>query len=184
MLLEAFPRILERYPRARILFAGQHQDVMGEQAYAHRLAAMLYRYQEEGQWKFLGVLNPLQMAAFYPNLDLLVVPSLNSTESFGLVQVEAMIHGVPCVASDLPGVRQPVLQTGMGEIAPVGDAEGLAEAMLKVSGPSRALPAPGEEIAALFLDRPKRRPHTKRSLTRSVGTLHLNPYHRETNHAL
>lgn len=150
VLLEAFPRILERYPRARILFAGQHQDVMGEQAYAHRLAPMLYRYQNEGQWKFLGVLNPLQMAAFYPNLDLLVVPSLNSTESFGLVQIEAMIHGVPCVASDLPGVRQPVLQTGMGEIAPVGDAEELAEAMLKVLDHREHYQRPGEEIAALF----------------------------------
>jgi glycogen synthase len=57
------------------------------------------------------------MSALYPNLDVLTVPSLNSTEAFGLVQIEAMMNGVPCVASALPGVRQPVSMHGMGRIA-------------------------------------------------------------------
>jgi glycosyltransferase involved in cell wall biosynthesis len=72
------------------------------------------------------------MAAFYPNLDVLIVPSLNSTEAFGLVQIEAMMNGVPCVASDLPGVRQPVMNTGMGKIIPIGNSAALAEAILDI----------------------------------------------------
>lgn len=150
VLLEAFPRILERYPRARILFAGQYRDVLAEESYARRLDFRIRQYEEQEQWKFLDVLDPAQMAAFYPNLDVLVVPSLNSTESFGLVQVEAMLSGIPCVASDLPGVRQPILQTGMGEIAPIGDADGLAEALLKVLEHREAYGRPREEIAARF----------------------------------
>jgi glycosyltransferase involved in cell wall biosynthesis len=150
VLLEAFPRVLERYPNARILFAGQYQNVLAEDAYAQRLDPIIRRYEEAGQWKFLGVLDPVQMAAFYPNLDLLVVPSLNSTESFGLVQVEAMYSGTPCVASDLPGVRQPVLQTGMGEVAPIGDAAGLADAMLNVFDHPETYIRPREEIVARF----------------------------------
>jgi len=62
----------------------------------------------------------------------LVVPSLNSTETFGLVQVEAMLCGTPSIASDLPGVRQPPRMTGMGEVVPVGDAAALAEAIIRV----------------------------------------------------
>ena len=150
VLLNAFPRILEDYPDARILFAGQYRDVMGEQDYFEKLAPQIRRYRDMGKWTFLGVLTPLQMAAFYPNLDVIVVPSLNSTESFGLVQVEAMLRGTPSVASDLPGVRQPVLQTGMGEIAPIGDAEGLAEAILKVLDDRASYVRPVEEIAAKF----------------------------------
>jgi glycosyltransferase involved in cell wall biosynthesis len=150
VLLNAFPRILERYPNARILFAGQYRDVLAEEAYARRLEPAIRRYEDMDKWKFLDVLDPVQIAAFYPNLDLLVVPSLNSTESFGLVQVEAMLCGVPCVASDLPGVRQPIRQTGMGEIAPIGDAEGLAEAMLQVLDHRDAYVRPHEEIAARF----------------------------------
>ncbi|MBN1877746.1 MAG: glycosyltransferase family 4 protein [Anaerolineae bacterium] len=150
VLLSAFPRILERYPDARILFAGQYQDVLSEQAYAQELMPTIRRYEDMDKWKFLGVLDPQQMAAFYPNLDVLVVPSLNSTESFGLVQVEAMLCGIPCVASDLPGVRQPIRQTGMGEIAPVGNAEGLAAAILRVFDHHRDYLRPREEIMDRF----------------------------------
>ncbi|MBN1250445.1 MAG: glycosyltransferase family 4 protein [Anaerolineae bacterium] len=150
VLLKAFPRILARYPDARILFAGQYENVLAEEAYAERLMTRIRLYEEQGKWRFLGVLDPVQMAAFYPNLDVITVPSLNSTESFGLVQVEAMLCGTPSVASDLPGVRQPVLQTGMGEIAPIGDAEGLAEAILKVLDNRQAYLRSPEEIQALF----------------------------------
>ena len=68
----------------------------------------------------------------YPNLDVLTVPSLNSTEAFGLVQIEAMMNGVPSVASALPGVRQPVSMHGMGRIAKIGDSASLAESILEV----------------------------------------------------
>jgi glycosyltransferase involved in cell wall biosynthesis len=78
------------------------------------------------------MLNPEQMAAFYPNIDVLVLPSLNSTEAFGLVQIESMINGVPTVASDLPGVRQPVLRHGMGKIIPIGDSNALAAALVEI----------------------------------------------------
>jgi glycosyltransferase involved in cell wall biosynthesis len=150
VLLQAFPKILKRYPNARILFAGQFKNVLAEEAYAARLLPRIRIYEQQEQWRFLGVLDPAQMAAFYPNLDVITVPSLNSTESFGLVQVEAMLAGVPSVASDLPGVRQPVLQTGMGEIAPVGDPDGLAEAILKVIDNREAYIRPRHEIEARF----------------------------------
>ncbi|MBU4225703.1 MAG: glycosyltransferase family 4 protein, partial [Chloroflexi bacterium] len=87
---------------------------------------------EGGYWKFLGNLSQLQLAAFYPNMDVLVIPSLNSTEAFGLVQIEAMMNNVPCVASALPGVRQPVTMHGMGKIAPIGAPSALAGALLEI----------------------------------------------------
>jgi glycosyltransferase involved in cell wall biosynthesis len=57
---------------------------------------------------------------------------LNSTEAFGLVQIEAMMNGVPCVPSALPGVRQPVTMHGMGRVAKIGDPASLAESILEV----------------------------------------------------
>ena len=132
VLLDALPVVLQKYPTAQVLFAGQSENVMGEQAYADRLMPRIRELERKGHWKFLGNLSPLQMAAFYPNLNVLVVPSLNSTEAFGLVQIEAMLNGIPCVASALPGVRMPIQMHGMGRIAAIGDSTSLAEGMLKV----------------------------------------------------
>jgi glycosyltransferase involved in cell wall biosynthesis len=115
-----------------VLFAGQFENVLSEQAYANRLMPRIREYQSQGQWTFLGVLNLQQMTAFYPNLDALVVPSLNSTEAFGLVQIEAMMHNIPCVASALPGVRRPVQMHEMGKVVPIGDSSALAEALLAI----------------------------------------------------
>jgi glycosyltransferase involved in cell wall biosynthesis len=132
VLLDALPTILQKYPKAQVLFAGTYQNVMGEQAYSDRLMPRIREYEVQGHWTFLGNLDPVQMAAFYPNLDVLTVPSLNSTEAFGLVQIEAMMNGVPCVPSALPGVRQPVSMHGMGRVAKIGDSVSLAESILEV----------------------------------------------------
>jgi glycosyltransferase involved in cell wall biosynthesis len=148
VLLNALPRILEVYPNARVLFAGPHEDVLGEQVYARRLAPLFERFRDH--WTFLGTLGPDDMAAFFPNLDLIVVPSLNSTETFGLVQVEAMLCGTPSVASALPGVRQPVLQTGMGQVVPIGDSQALATAILAILADRQRYVRPRHEVAAKF----------------------------------
>jgi len=132
ILLGALPAILKKYPNAQVLYAGQHQNVMGEQAYFDRLSPRIREYENSGHWKFLGNLDPVQLAALYPNLDVLTVPSLNSTEAFGLVQIEAMMNGVPCVPSALPGVRQPVTMHGMGRVSKIGDSADLAESILEV----------------------------------------------------
>ncbi|MBK8823702.1 MAG: glycosyltransferase family 4 protein [Anaerolineales bacterium] len=132
VLLDALPIILKKYPNAQVLFAGTYQNVMGEQAYSDRLMPRIREFEVQGHWTFLGNLDPIQMAAFYPNLDVLTVPSLNSTEAFGLVQIEAMLNGVPSVPSALPGVRRPVQMHGMGRVSKIGDSASLAESILSV----------------------------------------------------
>jgi glycosyltransferase involved in cell wall biosynthesis len=129
-LLQALPRILERHPTAEVLFVGQHENVLGEAEYARKLAPLLERFRDH--WSFLGVLDPPQMGAFYRACDVTVLPSVNATESFGLVQIESMMCGTPVVASNLPGVRQPVLTTGMGKIVPLRNPEALGKSILDV----------------------------------------------------
>lgn len=135
-LVEAMPEVLRSHPEARVLFAGQHTGVLGEEEYAHKLAPLID--QLGSQWTFLGILSPVELAAFFNVADVTVLPSINSTESYGMVQAESMISGTPVVASDLPGVRQPVLSTGMGLIVPPQDAHALAHALTEIlDDPSR-----------------------------------------------
>jgi glycosyltransferase involved in cell wall biosynthesis len=151
VLLNALPIVLEKYPQALVLFAGPYQNIIGEEAYWKRLEPTIQHYQSLGNWKFVGNLNPEEMSAFLPNLDMLVVPSLNSTESFGLVQIEAMIHGVPSIASDLPGVRQPVRMHHMGEIIPIGDTNALARAICKIVDAPQLYQGDTDKIRTTYL---------------------------------
>ena len=148
VLLDGLPRILQQHPNTRVLFAGPYQNVLGEETYARRVLPLIQAFPNH--WSFLGTLNPQDMAAFFANCDVTVLPSLNSTESFGLVQVEGMLCGVPAIASALPGVRQPVIMTGMGEIVPIGDSAALAEAVIRVLNDRARYVRPRSAIEALF----------------------------------
>jgi glycosyltransferase involved in cell wall biosynthesis len=147
-LINAIPHILKEIPDVRILFAGPYgQDVIGETIWDD-LQPLIRQY--EPYLTFLGTLNPAEMADFFALCDVVTVASINSTESFGLVQVEAFMCGTPVVATDLPGVRQPVTMTGMGEIVPVAAARSLAEGIIRVlKDPDRYI-RPRAEIMRIF----------------------------------
>lgn len=151
VMLKALPKVLEAYPNALVQFAGPYQNIIGEEAYFSRLEPTIKDFESRGHWQFMGALNPTQLSAFYPNLDVLVLPSLNSTEAFGLVQIEAMMNGVPCVASDLPGVRQPVKRHSMGKIIPIGDAPALGQALIDILGNPAAYKGSSDLIEQQYL---------------------------------
>jgi len=130
VLTQAMTTVLKEMPSARVLYVGQYENVMGEEAYRLRLLPQIEALGDH--WTFLGILQQSEFAAFFKICDVTVLPSLNSTESFGMVQVESMLSGTPVVASDLPGVRQPTQTTGMGLTFPPGDADKLAAALLQV----------------------------------------------------
>ncbi len=130
LLVEAMPAVLKKQPNARVLFVGPYENVVGEDKYAQRIIPLVK--QLGTRWSFLGILSPTEMSAFFHICDVLTLPSLNSTEAFGMVQVEAMICGTPVVTSNLPGVRQPALVTGMGKIFPIGDTAAFETSILDV----------------------------------------------------
>jgi glycosyltransferase involved in cell wall biosynthesis len=149
VLLAALPILKRRFPDLQVLFAGQYEDLLGEERYRARLAGGIEALGD--RWRFLGPLDPaVEMPAFLAALDCLVVPSVNSTESFGLVQVEAMLCGTPVVASALPGVREVVRRTGMGASVPPGDSAALAEAVGHVLARPERYVRPRPEIERLY----------------------------------
>jgi glycosyltransferase involved in cell wall biosynthesis len=99
---------------------------------------------------FLGQVPADRAPVFFSSIDVLVVSSVNSTESFGLVQVEAMLQGTPVVATDLPGVRQPVLMTGMGKVVPLRDPQAIADAVVDILDNRDAYIRPRAEIEKMF----------------------------------
>jgi glycosyltransferase involved in cell wall biosynthesis len=129
-LVAAMPNILRVFEDSQVVFVGNYQDVIGESAYKEKVMPMIRKLGD--RWKFLGIISDIEKSAFYKICNVLVLPSINSTESFGMVQVEGMICGVSVVATDLPGVRRPVQSTGMGKIVPIKNSQALAKGIIEV----------------------------------------------------
>lgn len=146
-LLRAVPLIVRQAPDTRVVLAGPFQEVIGERVW-EQVRPVIGRLGDSV--KVIGAIPQADIASFFSICDVLTLPSINSTESFGMVQVEAMFCGVPVVASDLPGVRQPVTLTGMGRIVPPRDAESLAKAVVEVLRDRASYVKPARTIHDLF----------------------------------
>lgn len=129
-LMDAVSLLSPKFPNLCVLHVGYAAGVPGEDRYRDRITEL--QKQQKVPWISAGVVSDEDLAAFYACCDVTVLPSINRTESFGIVQVESMISGTPVVASDLPGVRVPVLRSGMGKLVRPGDARELAEALEEI----------------------------------------------------
>ena len=106
---------------AKLILVGPYKDVVGDKSY-EKLKKII-----SDKVVFYGPIAHENLKSFYDVCDCLVLPSINNLETFGIVQAEAMICGVPVVASNLPGVRVPVQMTGMGEICKIKDSVDLGK---------------------------------------------------------
>jgi len=127
VLLEAFSRLQKVYgDQIRLVLVGDTHNIAGGGIMdsIHEHISLLGSSVE-----VRGRVSETELQDFYQRLDVLVLPSVNRYEAFGMVQLEAMLSGSRVIASNLPGVRTIVQNTGNGEVVPVGDANALAAAM-------------------------------------------------------
>ena len=89
----------------------------------------------EGRVKFAGFVSDEFLPKYFNLSDAVILPSINSSEAFGIVLVEGMACGKPVLASDLAGVRA-VVENGKNGF---------------VFAPKNSL-AIAEKIVALFSD--------------------------------
>ena len=128
-LVAAMPFIKKVYPGGALLIGGETEKVAGGTVTTELKKAAL---KEKVHIHFTGFIHEDQLEGFYSACDVFVLPSVDRLEAFGMVQVEAMLCGVPVVSVDRPGVRVPIQQTRMGRLVPPRDPEALAEGILGV----------------------------------------------------
>lgn len=75
---------------------------------------------------FLGRVSEEDLIRQYQTADMLILPSVNKHEAFGLVLIEAMACGLPVIASNLPGVRSVFSDGQQGYLCAPGDVNDLA----------------------------------------------------------
>jgi len=123
LALEAMPKVIEAAPGTRFLVAGSgtHEEELKRQA--EELGLM-----EHGT--FLGWIGDDVLHTLYAIADLTVVPSIY--EPFGLVALEAMASGCPCIVADTGGLREVVPHEEAGLRFAARDPEALAEMAIRV----------------------------------------------------
>lgn len=80
---------------------------------------------------FAGFISDSLLPKFYNLADILVLPSIDKSEAFGIVSLEAMSSAKPVICSDLPGLRSVVDKQKTGLLVKAGSVDNLV-AMLKI----------------------------------------------------
>src|ERR1700760_1531897 len=121
VLLEALPRVLERFADVQLLIVGR-----GDEDQLRSQAGELMKHI-----RFLGQVDDAGKASAMRSADVYCAPNTGG-ESFGIVLVEAMAAGTPVVASDLDAFRRVLSDGEVGSLGPGGEAAALADALIEV----------------------------------------------------
>lgn len=121
--LEALPGVIERLGRVRFLVAGSGTAEAELRAQAAALGL-------DRHGTFLGWIGDDVLHSLYRIADLTVVPSIY--EPFGLVALEAMASGCPCIVADTGGLREVVPNEHVGLRFESRDPASLAQMMERV----------------------------------------------------
>ncbi|MBP7227466.1 MAG: glycosyltransferase [Longilinea sp.] len=121
-LLQAMPIVLAECPTYRLIIIGE-----GEQA--AELQQLSQRLQLGDRVQFVGTQSQAQVGEWLRQARLFVLPSIE--EGQGVVLLEALASGTPCVGSAVGGI-QDVITEAVGQLVPPQDATALAQAMITV----------------------------------------------------
>jgi len=125
ILFDAIPFILKKIPDAHFVFAGQ--QYMPYENFFQKNQELFEKVKNH--ITFLGLLDSEELVYFYKNIEFIVVPS--RSDCFNLVQGEAMLCGTPVIASNIPGLRHLVRESGFGVLFDSSNPHDLAEKLIE-----------------------------------------------------
>jgi len=107
--------------------------IAGDGELRERLEEMTASLKLEKKVKFLGRVSNEQLKYCYQICDVFILPSVEPTEAFGLVQLEAMAYGKPVINTQLPtGVPFVSIHGKTGLTVEPRNSKALAEAINKL----------------------------------------------------
>lgn len=118
-LIEAMPQILRQYPAAQLRIVGGGDD-------ERRLRDLVQTLHLEDTVHFAGIINDAALSREYAACDIFALPSRK--EGFGLVYLEAMAHGKPCLAARAGGAPE-VVNSEVGALVEYGNTDQIAVAV-------------------------------------------------------
>jgi rhamnosyl/mannosyltransferase len=141
---EVLVEAMQHLPEDRLLIVG---DGPSRSALEQRVDALGLRQRVRLAGAISAGHGASALAPYFAASHLLCLPSLDRSEAFGLVLLEARRYGCVTVASDIPGsgVAWVVQGTGGGHLARPGDPQSLAQSIHQARLAAR-IGAPGDTL--------------------------------------
>lgn len=128
VLLECIPALLTRHPNARAVCIGDNQIDGGDgETYLEAFTRQYRGADWFSRVEFRGHVDAAALERAYAECDIFVAPS--RYESFGLIYLEAMRFGKPCIATSVGGIPEVVLHEQTGLLVEPGEREPLERAI-------------------------------------------------------
>ena len=126
-LMEAFPKVLEKVPNARLIIAGANHHTRAGYWESIRAAQPAHLPIE-----FLGYVPEEDIPDLYQSTSLLVMPYDSATGSSGPAH-QACEYGIPIVSADIPDLREMAVDEDMAvSFYQTANANDLAEQMVSI----------------------------------------------------
>jgi rhamnosyl/mannosyltransferase len=100
-LIRSIPLILKQIP-CRL-------DIVGDGPLKEKLIRLIESMDLHGKVFIHGALSKKSLHQLLSDSDLYCLPSITNAEMYGMVQYEAMAHGLPIIATEIPKSGVPVL---------------------------------------------------------------------------
>ena len=131
MLLKAFRLVLNKVPDANLVIGGGSANPKPREIEVFKMMKQIIKGNElEGHVRFVGYVPDENMAAYYQNAGMFVMPSL--FEPFGMTTQEAMACGVPVIASKYGGIRSVITSGENGILTDPANQEEFAGEMIRL----------------------------------------------------
>jgi phosphatidylinositol alpha-1,6-mannosyltransferase len=122
-LIRAVPVIAKHVPDYLLVLVGRGED-------EPRLRSLSVELGVAAQVHFAGFVPDEELPPYYEAAEVFAMPS--TSEGFGLVYLEAMYHGKPCIAGDRDGAREVVSDGETGILVEPGNVQQIQEALLRL----------------------------------------------------
>ncbi len=131
VLIKALSVIVRRFPNTKLLIPGRMDngkklfEKITEDGYIKFIRELIRKRDMSGRVIFMGPLTPEQMAKRMATINVFAMPS--SIENHSSTLIEAMVVGVPCVASYVGGIPEAITHGENGLLYRFEEYEMLAE---------------------------------------------------------
>jgi len=128
-------RVLEAIAQLRDRGVVPEYTIVGSGPEENRIRERVKELRLESQVKFLGDISDADLSAQYRQSDIFVMPVVQDPvdrEGFGTVYLEAALHHLPSIATNMPGVDEAVLHEETGLLVPDGDIGALSNAIQRL----------------------------------------------------